>query len=187
MHLETPRLVVRTRTSEDVKGVLAYYIRNHNHFACVGPARPVDFYTEAYWTDSIAKAVAEFEAGTGVHMVFVRRESQREIIATASLSQIARKSFLACYLGYGIDAGHEGQGYMTEGLRALIRHAFDERGLHRIMANHLADNVPSARVLDRLGFERGGLAKDYLYISGAWRSHVLTALTNTDPTCVPRV
>jgi ribosomal-protein-alanine N-acetyltransferase len=38
--------------------------------------------------------------------------------------------------------------------------------------------VRSARHLDRLGFVREGLAKDYLFIDGAWRDHVLTALVN---------
>ncbi len=35
-----------------------------------------------------------------------------------------------------------------------------------------------AAVLARLGFRVEGLAKDYLFIDGAWRDHQLTALTN---------
>jgi ribosomal-protein-alanine N-acetyltransferase len=31
--------------------------------------------------------------------------------------------------------------------------------------------------LQRLGFRVEGLARNYLYINGAWRDHVLTALT----------
>ncbi|MEK6579500.1 MAG: 30S ribosomal protein S5 alanine N-acetyltransferase, partial [Bdellovibrionota bacterium] len=33
-------------------------------------------------------------------------------------------------------------------------------------------------ILKRLGFETEGLAKDYLFIGGRWRDHVLNSLTN---------
>jgi len=34
------------------------------------------------------------------------------------------------------------------------------------------------RQLLRLGFTREGIARDYLFIDGAWRDHVLTSLTH---------
>ena len=49
-----------------------------------------------------------------------------------------------------------------------------------IMANHLAANYLSARLLQKLGFTRECVAKDYLKINGAWRDHVLNSLTNHD-------
>jgi len=39
-------------------------------------------------------------------------------------------------------------------------------------------NARSGRLLERLGFVNEGLAKDYLFIDGAWRDHVLTARLN---------
>jgi ribosomal-protein-alanine N-acetyltransferase len=58
---------------------------------------------------------------------------------------------------------------------------FGELGFHRIMANYLPHNERSGRLLRRLGFVVEGYARDYLYIHGAWRDHILTALTNPDP------
>jgi ribosomal-protein-alanine N-acetyltransferase len=46
------------------------------------------------------------------------------------------------------------------------------------MANYRPENYRSARLLQRLGFRREGLAADYLFIDGAWRDHILTALVN---------
>ena len=60
------------------------------------------------------------------------------------------------------------------------RYSFDELGLHRIMANHQPENERSARLLERLGFEREGYARSYLHIAGAWRDHVLTALVRPE-------
>ena len=66
---------------------------------------------------------------------------------------------------------------MFEALQATLGHAFEVLRLHRVQANHLPENHRSARLLRRLGFRIEGLARDYLYVNGAWRDHVLTALT----------
>ena len=50
--------------------------------------------------------------------------------------------------------------------------------MHRIMANFRPENRRSRALLQRLGFTEEGFAKDYLFIDGAWRDHVLTALVN---------
>ena len=66
---------------------------------------------------------------------------------------------------------------MSEALRAATAHVFSAMELHRIEANYLPENLRSGRLLLRLGFEVQGYARRYLYIDGAWRDHVLTALT----------
>lgn len=67
---------------------------------------------------------------------------------------------------------------MTEIVGAACDHVFRELDLHRIMANHVPENVASARVLAKLGFVEEGLAHSYLQIDGVWRDHVLTARIN---------
>jgi ribosomal-protein-alanine N-acetyltransferase len=69
---------------------------------------------------------------------------------------------------------------MFEALQASIAYMFHEQDLHRIMANHVPENVRSAALLQRLGFEREGYAREYLKINGIWRDHVLTALVKPD-------
>jgi ribosomal-protein-alanine N-acetyltransferase len=67
---------------------------------------------------------------------------------------------------------------MREALLKANAYVFDSLGLHRIMANYMPSNERSAHVLDRLGFTREGLAKDYLKIDGRWEDHILTSLIN---------
>jgi ribosomal-protein-alanine N-acetyltransferase len=55
---------------------------------------------------------------------------------------------------------------------------FDDLGLHRIMAGYLPHNKRSGKLLDRLGFEKEGLARKYLKINGRWEDHLLTSLIN---------
>jgi ribosomal-protein-alanine N-acetyltransferase len=44
------------------------------------------------------------------------------------------------------------------------------------MANYMPSNVRSASLLSRLGFEREGYARAYLFINGKWEDMVLTSL-----------
>lgn len=67
---------------------------------------------------------------------------------------------------------------MSEAVAAVIRFAFDSLKLHRIMANYMPSNRRSERLLEGLGFEKEGYAKEYLFIGTGWADHVLTALTN---------
>jgi ribosomal-protein-alanine N-acetyltransferase len=67
---------------------------------------------------------------------------------------------------------------MHEALSAAIDHVFKALKLHRIMVNYMPANERSAALARKLGFVPEGIARDYLYIDGAWRDHVLTALVN---------
>jgi ribosomal-protein-alanine N-acetyltransferase len=67
---------------------------------------------------------------------------------------------------------------MSEALTALIAYAFNDLRLHRIMANYMPSNERSARVLQRLGFQVEGYARDYLFLAGRWQDHIMTSLTN---------
>lgn len=101
-----------------------------------------------------------------------------ELILDVSLSNLVRGVFQAAHLGYKIAEQHTGQGLMTEAVDAVVRHGFSRLRLHRIMANYQPWNTASGRILEKLEFEREGFAKDYLFIHGQWRDHVLTSKTN---------
>ena len=57
-------------------------------------------------------------------------------------------------LGYTIDPAHAGRGHGTHLARGLLSIAFDELGLHRVIAGCFADNTPSWRVMERIGMRR---------------------------------
>ncbi len=67
---------------------------------------------------------------------------------------------------------------MSEALSRAIPFVFDAFRLHRIQANYVPTNERSGRVLRELGFVVEGYARDYLFVGGRWRDHVLTALIN---------
>ena len=56
-------------------------------------------------------------------------------------------------LGFWIGVPYWNRGYATAAARKTVRFAFEEVGLERVFARPLARNVPSRRVLEKLGFQ----------------------------------
>jgi ribosomal-protein-alanine N-acetyltransferase len=101
----------------------------------------------------------------------VRRIEDDAIVGVFELSQIFRGGFQNAYLGYWAGAPFAGQGYMGEGMRLLLRRAFDELRLHRIEANIQPGNAPSKALAKRSGFRLEGFSPRYLKVGGRWRDH----------------
>lgn len=174
--LETERLVLWMPSPLEAARVLDYFRRNREHLEPWEPLRPERFYTRGFWERQLLLNREEYEGDRGLRLMLrPRHERATRVIGVANLSNVVRGVFQACQLGYSLDGEEQGRGLMHEALERVIAFARDELGLHRIQANHQPSNERSARVLERLGFEREGFARDYLFIDGAWRDHVLTA------------
>ncbi len=101
----------------------------------------------------------------------MRRDPDPVIVGVINLNNIVRGSFLNASLGYYAGLPYAGQGYMTSGLKAAVRFAFDGLGLHRLEANIQPNNAPSINLVKRCGFVNEGFSPNFLYIAGAWRDH----------------
>ncbi len=102
---------------------------------------------------------------------FVCRTEDDAIAGVVNLSQIFYGPLRSAYLGYYALAPFERQGYTTEGVRLVLRHAFGHLRLHRVEANVQPDNSASIALLKRLGFRREGYSVRYLKVAGRWRDH----------------
>jgi ribosomal-protein-alanine N-acetyltransferase len=56
-------------------------------------------------------------------------------------------------LGYVFNSAYHRQGYASEGCRALLDYAFEQLGAQRITSGTAAVNLPSCKLLARLGFQ----------------------------------
>lgn len=72
-------------------------------------------------------------------------------------------------IGWCIDPAVEGNGYATEAVRELIRIAFEDLGLRRVVALCFAANEPSWRLMERVGMRREvHTVKESLHRNGEW-------------------
>lgn len=164
----------------DASEVLSFATRNKTHLEPWSPPLADNYYTEAYWRNAIEKSIENRANDLSVNFVIRELHDETVIIGSITFSQIVRGAFQACYLGYNLDERRQGKGLMQEALKLATHYAFEELGLHRIMANYRPENTRSAKTLKAVGFVIEGVAQDYLYNGGAWRDHVLTSLTNPD-------
>ncbi len=102
------------------------------------------------------------------------------LIGQLTLGNIVRRAFCSAYAGYWIDARYAGRGITPTALALAVDHAFAVGGLHRIEVNIRPENVPSRRVVEKLGFRQEAYHERYLHIDGAWRDHIGYALTTED-------
>jgi [ribosomal protein S5]-alanine N-acetyltransferase len=75
--------------------------------------------------------------------LLIHRAEDCAIMGSIALSQIVRGGFHNAYVGYQIGAEFSRQGYMTEALQLLLRHAFTKLKLHRLEANIQPNNAAS--------------------------------------------
>lgn len=176
--IESERLIVRLPEAADVPEVIRYYRDNLAHLQPFSPTFPPDFLDERAWLDQVKIRAQELTAGEGLRAFILARVAPRVVVGNINLSQVQRGSFQSCVLGYNLAESEQGMGYMTEAVRVVVNFAFKTWGLHRVAASHMPDNVRSAAVLRRCGFEREGYARHYLMINGRWEDHVLTAIRN---------
>lgn len=156
-----------------------YYQANEAHLKKWSPLMPRTHHSVASWALRLIDREKEYLAGSSVHIIGTN-DSETQVIATCSISNIVRGVFQSCHMGYSVDRSCEGQGRMLELAQYTIEYVFAELKLHRIIANHMPENRRSEALLKRLGFEREGYAKRYLQIDGEWEDHVLNSLINNN-------
>lgn len=177
--LRTARLWLQAGEPSMADAVAAFYRRNRRHFAPWDPPTPEDFCTSRTQLQRLEAAEAAFANGSAFRYWLCLPDEPDEVIGSVHFSQVARGAFHNAMLGYALDEAAQGQGLMHEALVALVAEVFSPRvNLHRLQAAYRPENLRSARLLERLGFEREGLARGYLFIAGAWRDHALCALRN---------
>ncbi len=64
-------------------------------------------------------------------------------------------------IGYGLAAPWRGRGYATEAIGGLLQWGTGQPGVRRLVAEVVAGNEPSRRLLTRLGFEPAGTGGAY--------------------------
>lgn len=176
MELNTSRLRLVILHPGLADAMASFMRDNASHFAPWDPPWPERFLEPDFWRERGIQGQADFDAGRAASFVLVDPQDET-VLGTMNFNQVHRGPFQACFLGYKIAARAQGKGLMREALSAGIDFMWRDWNMHRIHANYIPANIRSGRLLARLGFVIEGYARDYLFINGAWRDHVLTSLT----------
>ena len=94
-----------------------------------------------------------------------------------TIGNVTRGALRSAWIGYWVSREVAGNGVATAALALGLDHCFGPVALHRVEATVRPENVASRRVLAKVGFREEGLLKRYLDVDGAWRDHLLLAVT----------
>ena len=178
MRITTERLVLREFRSDDWRAVLEYqrdplYLR---------------YYPWKDRSETDARAFVEMfrewqsEVPRRRFQLAIVHPEDGELIGNCGLRRKPDNEWEAD-LGYELSPRRWRCGYATEAARSMVDFGFRELGLRRISSWCIADNVASARVLERLGFLQEGKLRSKEFFKGRWWDTLLYAILANEWQC----
>jgi len=160
--LETPRLVLRKASKDDVPSIFAYssdaevtrYLRWGPHQALAD--------TEGY----VNEVLAEYREGLDGPWLMERKQNHT-VIGHIHLMEIDTRHRKA-QVGFVLSRGYWNQGIATEALSKVLEYSFDEVGLNRVEGLCISDNRAAARVMEKAGMKKEGELREYLFQKAAF-------------------
>jgi len=160
--LETPRLLLRPITLEDAEAIHAFK-SDPVATRLFGEPPHIDLEQTRRWVLDGIEGTGN--SGCVVWAITLRPEGQ--VIGECCLWNIDH-GMKHAELGYELLRAYWKRGLMSEALKAVIDHGFGEMDLNRIEASPLSINLPSQRVLVRLGFKQEGTLRQRHLFEGEW-------------------
>lgn len=170
--VETERLVLRGFEAADLDDLLAIYGRDD----------VVRFLYEEAFSEADARASLErrmanrsIEAEGDKLGFAVTRLSDGTFVGDCVVAWVSAQHSQG-EIGFAMHPKHQGQGYATEAARELLRIAFEELGLHRVIGRAEARNIASARVMSKLGMRREAHLIENEFVKDEWQSELVYAM-----------
>lgn len=79
-------------------------------------------------------------------------------------------------IGFTIARPYQRQGYASEAVRRLLDYLFEDLNLHRVRANCDAENLASARLMEKVGMRREAHFIENIWFKGRWASEYWYAI-----------
>lgn len=87
-------------------------------------------------------------------------KGKTEIIGTIGFNNYTKDHRAS--IGYDLQKDYWNNGYITEALKAVIKYGFEKLEINRIEAEVMPGNIYSEKALNRLGFKKEGLLRDWM-------------------------
>lgn len=171
--LETDRLILREISKDDAQGI----------FACFSNENVTRYYgQETLKNIDQAERFVNFFANSYKEKKGIRWGIERKgtdgIIGTIGFNAWSPKHKRA-EIGYEIHPEYWRMGYTSEAVLKVIQYGFDNLGLTRTGAVVFTNNEASANLLYKVGFQKEGILRDYMYQNGkAYDTYVYSLLKN---------
>ena len=159
LHLDTPRLHLRSYSPGD--GPMYFQIgqKNRAHLQRYESGNSI---LQARTKDEAERIIDEYCAAWREQRYFclgVFNRDGAEFVAQLYVG-VVNLELPEFEIGYFVDCEHEGQGYVSEAVRAALNWIFHDLGAHRVRLHCNDTNLRSARVAERCGFVLEGHVRE---------------------------
>jgi len=79
-------------------------------------------------------------------------------------------------IGYFLVPSERGKGYCTEAVKIMVDYLFLSKDIVRVQARTDSRNVPSQKVLEKVGFKKEGTMRKCFFIRGEWVDGLLYSI-----------
>lgn len=168
--IKTTRLLLRPFTEADLDALHAYQQLPEVARYLMWPPRDRDQVREAL-KYRIEHQTLEQEGDVLVLAV----EHEGTLLGDVNLAWVS-KEHRTGEIGFVFDPRHHGQGYAREAAVEMLRLAFDQAGLHRVIGRADGRNEASAKLMTRLGLRKEAHFVKNEYVKGEWTDEVVYAM-----------
>ncbi len=170
--IETDRLRLAVLRKNSAQAVTDYLVRNKEFHQKWSQTHNDSYFLLKTQKKYLSYDETEYKAGRLVPLWIMKKDEPDRIIGRVSFFNIAYGGMMSCAVGYHLDEGCTGKGYMREALLAASCLMAKELKMHRIEAFILPENERSLNLIRKAGFTEEGLRKSYMHINGQWRDHM---------------
>lgn len=173
--LETKRLLLRRMRPEDAESMFSYasdpevtrYVLWETHNSIEGSEGFIELAMEGYEQGNFGSwGVTLKETGA--------------FVGTCGFDDCYFPEHARAEVGYVLSRECWGRGIMPEALRAVIHFGFEQLGLNRIESRCIAENMASARVMEKASMVYEGTLRERELIKGSYRDIKIYAILRAD-------
>lgn len=172
--IETERMILREVTNEDADDMFKYLsdpdVVKHMGLAVFQTVE--DVWDEIGWYRSI------LENGTGIRWGITLKDSGKVIGSCGFLNMLAKH--YRAEVGFELSKDYWGKGIASEALEAVVKYGYHHFPLERIEALIEPANLPSQKLVEKLGFSREGLLRHYEFTCGKFDDLYMYSILKED-------
>jgi [ribosomal protein S5]-alanine N-acetyltransferase len=172
--IETERLIIRTMNQDDLDALFTIMSDSEVVNQTAALELQSDISETKVLLDSIMDEYSKKSTPEWVMLAIADKQTQKMLGFCCYFGYTP--TFARLEFGYTLSRSSWGKGYATEASRGFIDFIFKTMGVNRIEATVYPENIPSVKVLEKVGMEYEGLMRQHVMRNGQFRDRKLYAL-----------
>ncbi len=162
--IKTERLVLRKMTPLDAKDMYEYSSKSEVTKYLSWTEHESEEYTRQYLKFLKSKYKKGEYLDWGITL-----KSTGKLIGTCGFTSIDLSNSKG-EIGYVLNPEYSGNGYATEAVKAVLEYAFFTLKLNRMEARVMEGNLPSVKLLEKIGMTFEGRGEEEIFVKGEYKN-----------------